>query len=332
MTDGARTKKARCVVLGIGLAVACLTVSAISHAGQGTSPAATVQSGLDDAGIAGGVVVHVGCGNGELTAALHFNDHFVVQGLDSDPQLVQAARQNVEAAGLYGPVSIGQLVGTQLPYADNLVNAMVVDDASKITTAEMMRVLAPGGLLFTRQDNSWKKEVKPQPTNTDQWTHYMHDASNNPVAHDTVVAPPRAVQWIAGPRFTRSHEHLPSIEAVVSSRGRIFYIADEGSTASIVAPPRWNLVARDAYNGMLLWQRPIAAWFPVIINWGATPRELQRKLVAVGDHVYVTLGLYAPLSLVDAVTGKTLKTYEGTDGTDEIILHQGVLLLAECAV
>ena len=39
---------------------------------------------LDASGVKGGVVVHLGCGDGKLTAALHANDSYLVQGLDAD--------------------------------------------------------------------------------------------------------------------------------------------------------------------------------------------------------------------------------------------------------
>jgi len=147
------------------------------------------------------------------------------------------------------------------------------------------------------------------------------------VAHDELVGPPGRIQWIAQPRHMRSHEHIPGIYALVSAGGRIFYIVDQAPIGSVKLPPRWHLVARDAFNGILLWKQPFSMWFPHIVNWGQTPRQLQRKLVATGDRVYVTLGLHAPLSVVDARTGKTLKVYEQTDGTEEIVLHKGILLL-----
>jgi outer membrane protein assembly factor BamB len=49
--------------------------------------------------------------------------------------------------------------------------------------------------------------------------------------------------------------------------------------------------------------------------------------VAAGDRLYVTIGFCAPLSVLDASTGETIATLEGTEGTDEIVHHHGVLLL-----
>ena len=43
---------------------------------------------LDAAGVKGGLIVHIGCGEGKLTAALCVNDSFLVHGLDTDSDSV----------------------------------------------------------------------------------------------------------------------------------------------------------------------------------------------------------------------------------------------------
>ena len=311
---------------------------------------------LEATGVKGGLIVHLGCGEGRLTAALRANESIVVHGLDADAADVAKARANARKLGVYGPVSIERFGGKRLPYADNLVNLVVSSGKGQVSSEEIARVLAPGGRAAIRSASSldtrpgrrrpaltldtrspaglsgWTLFTKPIPQEIDEWTHYLHDASGNAVARDTVVGPPRHVQWIAEPRHTRSHEHIPSLYALVSTGGRIFYIADEAPVVSLRRTPKWQLIARDAYNGMFLWKRPVPAWFPHIVNWGATPPDLQRRLVAVGDRVYVTLGIHAPVSVVDAATGKTLKTLDQTAGTEEIILHDGILVVAVRAV
>ncbi|MFQ6035045.1 MAG: PQQ-binding-like beta-propeller repeat protein [Sedimentisphaerales bacterium] len=313
------------IILTCLLAVLCILPEARA---QKTTTEQQAKQLLDAAGINGGFVVHLGCGDGRLTAALYANDSYLVHGLDVDAQNVEKAREHIWSLGLYGKVSVERFDGGRLPYAENLANLVVAEALGNVTMAEVMRVLAPGGVLWVKQDGHWSKTVKPQPKNTDEWTHFLHDASGNAVAHDEVVGPPRYVQWIAQPQHTRSHEHIPGINALVSTGGRLFYIADEAPIASIRQSAQWHLVARDGYNGILLWKRPFSPWFPHIVNWGATPRQLQRRLVAVGQRVYVTLGLHAPLTAVDAATGETLKVYEQTQGTEEIIYHKRILLLA----
>jgi len=277
--------------------------------------------------IKGGLIVHIGCGDGKLTAALYAGDNYLVHGLQTNEDNLRQAREYVQSSGNYGNVSFSQFDGKKLPYVDNLVNLAVVEELDDLSMDEIMRVLAPNGVAYVKDDDGWKKTTKPRPKEIDEWTHFLHDPSGNAVAHDYVVGPPRHIQWVAGPPHTRGHEHIPSIYALVSTGGRIFYIADEAAIGAIRQIPKWNLIARDAFNGIMLWKKPISMWFPHIVNWGQTPRQLQRKLVAVGDRVYVTLGLYAPLSVLDAATGKVLKVYKNTEGTEEIILHKNTLLL-----
>jgi outer membrane protein assembly factor BamB len=92
-------------------------------------------------------------------------------------------------------------------------------------------------------------------------------------------------------------------------------------------PPKWRLTARDAFNGIVLWERPIASWFNHLWPLKDGPAQPPRRLVAVGDAVYVTLGLEAPVSRLDAATGRIEHTYAGTEFTEEILHAGGTLFL-----
>jgi outer membrane protein assembly factor BamB len=227
--------------------------------------------------------------------------------------------------------------GKMLPYVDNLVNLLVVDKAYSVPKEEMMRVLCPNGTLFIRERGKWKKTTKPWPGAIDEWTHYLHGPDGNPVAQDRVVGPPKHYQWIGGPLWLRSHESDSSVRALVTAGGRLFYIADEAPISLLgdhSLPDKWFLTARDAFNGILLWKVPIEdwgwrAWKP---SWftprpGDIPLNIQKRLVATGNKVYVTLGYRAAVSELDARTGHVLKTYEGTGRTAEILYQEGLLIL-----
>jgi outer membrane protein assembly factor BamB len=280
---------------------------------------------LDAAGFTGGLVVHVGCGNGKLTAALRTADNILVHGLDTSAKNITAARKHISSLGLYGKVSVERLGAQRLPYADNMVNLVISANLGEITQDEVMRVLAPKGVSYIKTGDKWVKQIKPRPKNIDEWTHYLHGPSNNAVAKDTVVGPPKRVQWICGPQWARSHDHLSTTSAMVSSGGRVFYILDEGPTAFAAMKPRWKLIARDAFNGVLLWKRDIGPWEGHLRGFRTGPAELARRLVAVGDKVYVTLGYGRPISALDAATGKTEITYKNTTGAMEFILHNAAL-------
>jgi len=296
---------------------------------------------LEASGVRGGVVVHLGCGDGQRTASLHAGERFLVHGLDTDAAKAERARAHIDAKGLYGKVSAERYDGRNLPYGDNIVNLMVVDDAANVPAAEIERVLVPHGVVLLdaaskrlegsglRRDGQVAgraRYVKPWPAEIDQWTHYLYDASNNAVCKDKRVRRPRHLQWFAGPKRARHHDALASLSTMTSSHGRLFYIFDEGPTSIMHRPPRWRLVARDGFNGKLLWKRDIPAWMTHLYNFRAGPKQLSRRLVSVGDRVFATLGLCAAVTKLDAATGRTLHTYEGSEKTEEIVYHDGMVL------
>ena len=288
---------------------------------------------LKATGVQGGLIVHLGCGDGKLTAALGARDGYLVHGLERDSDWVDRARQHVQSLRLsalsneplYGKVSIEQWTGEHLPYADNLVSLVIWDVGIGIRDEEIQRVLAPGGVATFRQPSAFQPFKKPWPSDIDEWTHYLHDASGNAVGHDTVAGPPQRVQWVGGPEHARQHDHLASVSAMVSAKGRLFYIVDEGPIAAVTLPAIWSLIARDAFNGVELWKRPIPSWEAHLRRFRSGPTDLSRRLVAAGDRVYVTLGYDAAVSALDAATGQTVTTYEDTEGTEEIVFHEGVL-------
>ncbi|MBM4031905.1 MAG: methyltransferase domain-containing protein [Planctomycetes bacterium] len=278
---------------------------------------------LDAVGIRGGLIVHLGCGNGTLTAALAGQGRpaYTVHGLDPDPANVEKARAHVRSLNLYGKVTAEVWASDRLPYVDNLVNLIVATAECGVRSEEILRVLAPNGVALV----GGKRTVKPRPKETDDWTHYLYDASNNAVSRDVAVGPPRHFQWLAGPRYSRHHDHMSGASAMAAASGRIFYIFDHASPQAIQLPSVWRLTARDAFNGTVLWERPIEHWHTQMFRLKSGPAQLTRRLVAIGDRVYVTLGLEAPVSVLDAATGHTLHTCEGTAGAEELIVHDGVL-------
>ena len=275
-------------------------------------------------GVEGGLVVHLGCSDGKLTARLRAGDQYFVHGLDTDTAEVTAARSHLIEQGIYGPVSVDQWDGRHLPYADNLVNLIVVEEREHLSEKELLRALAPGGVAIVRREGQWKKLVKPWPEQIDEWTHYFHGPDGNPVAQDSVVGPPERLQWVGSPRWSRHHDHMASMTSLVSTGGRLFYIFDEGPTASVQLPSQWRLVARDAFNGVILWKRNIEQWNTRQYPLKSGPAHLLRRLVAVGERVYVTLGIDAPVTALEAASGKTVLTYKGSEHTREIVVSDGI--------
>jgi len=325
-------------------------------------------------GVSGGVCAVVGGENAEFALALARRGSFLVHCLSYDAEQCAAMRAAIRSAGMYGTVSVDTVTGARLPYTDNLVNIVVVDDYPDlakrgVSAGELVRVLAPLGVAcvgttpasgqaeaslrglnsllveaglenrpFPDADGTWACGAKPWPAGIDEWTHFLHGADGNPVARDRVVAPPEHYQWVCGPMWLRSHETDSSISTMVTARGRLFYIVDE-APISVAGPhglpDKWALVARDAFNGVLLWRVPIRRW-----GWrewkptwfssrpGDFPLTIRSRLVAAADRVYVTLGYRAPVAELDARTGDILQTYAGTERTGEVRYLKGTLFLS----
>ncbi|MHC4251437.1 MAG: outer membrane protein assembly factor BamB family protein, partial [Planctomycetota bacterium] len=169
-----------------------------------------------------------------------------------------------------------------------------------------------------REGGKWSKVVKPVPEHLDEWTHYLRDASNNATGQDPTVGPPRSMQWMATPVWSRHHDKLASISSVVTTKGRVFYIVDRGPTHTPNYKAQWFVEARDAFNGVFLWRQSIKSWVSHTKGFRSGPVQIARLLVAVEDRVYAALGINEPVSVLDAATGEIVRTLEGTGNVEEI--------------
>ncbi len=257
----------------------------------------------------------------------------VIHYLLTDQAAVDAAREALRGRD---SVRVDFFSGTRLPHAENTVRRLVCEIPGALPRVEVLRMLKPLGTARLKTEQGFSQLTKPWPDDIDEWTHWLHGPGGNPVAADRRVGLPRQLLWTARPRRCRSHEKSPSLIGMVSARGRVFYISDEGPlSAGGRLPDKWRLVARDAFSGALLWKRPVPDWGweawspkePMNLRWG-NPRFIHRRLVAVGDEVYVTLGYSAAVSVLDAETGQLVRTLKRTENTCEILHHGGLLVLS----
>ncbi len=294
-----------------------------------TAFAETPANLVEASAMQGGLVAYLDCSDIGQIEQMVAGNKVVVHCLFQNGNRVYPMREEVRRLGLDGRVQVARYNGRDLPYVDNLVNLVIVEVPGKVSVAEMRRVLCPASVAFARDGKGWDRISKPRPENIDKWTHYLHDASGNAVAHDRVVGPPTHLQWKAGPLYARHHDFLASISSMVSDEKRVFYIMDEGPTTLMAYPAKWRLVARDAFNGTLLWKRPIEQWVDYLRRFRSGPAQLPRRLVADDGRVFVTLGLSAPVSALDAASGEIIRSYSNSEGTDEIVYIDGTLLLVK---
>lgn len=285
----------------------------------------TLRKQIDDLGVYGKVSADIG-----RYDELPYADNLVnVIIADDISKLVSKGLTTQELFRVLAPLGVVFIGDSSLPVG--AVPPWVAAQGSKLLTAGF------NDMVLINKDGVWLKARKPWPPEIDEWTHFLHGPDGNPVANDTVVGPPRHYQWISEPLWLRSHESDSSVKTLVTARGRLFYINDEAPISLLgenSPPDKWFLTARDAFNGVLLWKVPIEdwgwrAWKP---SWftprpGDIPLNIQKRLVAIEDKLYVTLGYHAPASQIDAKTGTVLKTYEGTAQTAEILYYEDSLIL-----
>lgn len=332
--------------------VGLVTATVLATGARAQQPEAILQR----AAVQGGFVVVVG-GDAELLAGLHERGAFTVIGLEMEPARTASVREHLRRQGVHGAVTAMRWNGRELPFTAGLVNLLVIlDGRLPLTSEEVNRVLVPGGVAVNAGGQALETRVRPPSGERDNWTHYLYDASGNAVSKDKMVAPPKGLQWWAGPYSSRSHNWCPSTASMVSAGGRLFYLRDEGPIAAMAhkgtgmnwaskptaapeMPDEWAVISRDAFNGRELWRRSLTGfgqmlfedpgYGPTVWNIWSLPLSIKRRMVATPSRVYVTLQYRGGLSGLDAATGRTLWDYDPPEGAsvDEVIHDRGTVFM-----
>ena len=85
----------------------------------------------------------------------------------------------------------------------------------------------------------------------DDWPHWAHGPDNNPVSTDSVIRAPYLTQWFGKPYF----HAMPVISTAAA--GRVFIASGHIAHHDREIPTLNTLVARNGYNGQVLWQRAL---------------------------------------------------------------------------
>ena len=135
-------------LLKLGL-VLCLSAIPV-YARDALDIEASAEHISESSGFTGGFCVIIGDETGDLSTALSQRGRYVVQVLVPEESLLKKIRATLRTKGNYGLVSAIQSEYDFLPYAENLINIVVVKDYEDsvkrgLSIDEFFRVLRPLG-------------------------------------------------------------------------------------------------------------------------------------------------------------------------------------------
>ncbi|MFM2089867.1 MAG: hypothetical protein RLZZ127_356 [Planctomycetota bacterium] len=226
----------------------------------------------------------------------------LVHALATDAAAIPALREAIARAGMSGLVTVAAWdQAPALPYAENLVDALIVDadalGARAPAAAEIDRVLVPRfGRAQVRTGGVWKDRTAPMPARFGEWTHYFHDATNNPVGSDAIGVS-TSLRWIAESQSSGTGYQLVGGGRLVSvSTGRRSNFSGYGGIR------RWTLRVRNAFNGIPQWEQ---TGDPKKTSW-------QRYEAAIidGDRIIQLRAANGPLVARSLVDGRELQVFD----------------------
>jgi outer membrane protein assembly factor BamB len=271
-----------CSILLVLAAVGSTFVYPVSAA----EDVAAVKIRLQKIGVARGICMLMG-GNAKFAIPLAQQTELTLFVHTPDAKLADDIRKQADAAGLLGTrVYVHHASYERLPLAENLVDVILLDDKSAgqggVPLLELQRVLHPGGKYLAGPIEA----TKPMPADTDAWTHPYHGPDNNPQSNDLAARRPFLTHFLAEPWY------CPLTQMSVAAGGRIFKAFGDRSSAKPQEDMLNKLIAMNAYNGTILWQRDLTPGFLIHRN----------TLIATPDVVF--LGDDKSCKILDAANGK----------------------------
>lgn len=208
-----------------------------------------------------------------------------------------------------------------LPHASRLANVVIANDVGRIDREELLRILQPGGILLERKDTSFISSAKPLSQMTDEWTHQWHSGDGSLTTEDKQIGVPTGLQWVAGPLFAMAGRKS-STQTLVSAGGINFYVTQNVSenVGKPVGDMEQFLLARDAFNGLILWKQP---WNGPFVTGNG---ETNPRMIATSEQLYL-VDAGNTIRWLDPKTGALQKQLELEDSIEKLLLVDDTLLV-----
>ncbi|MEI7728467.1 MAG: PQQ-binding-like beta-propeller repeat protein [Verrucomicrobiota bacterium] len=255
----------------------------------------------------------------ELALALGAQTNLVTHILAPTEAGASALRAALLQRNLYGPVTVEWWREKALPYADGTVNALIVEQPGQFAEAELLRVVTPLGVFWNKRENQWQCVPKPWPAELDEWTHARHAADGNMVSQDHAVKTPTSIRWIGGPPQDDGGRKWYYDHVLLTAQGRNLYVFDD------------EIVARDSFNGRLLWTKPVKAvsfketGTPLFAKVGFRTSKVRPALHQ--DYIYAVVD--GKLVILDVNSGETLRVICDAEAPREIAVVDQTVLFSD---
>ncbi|MHB8996154.1 MAG: outer membrane protein assembly factor BamB family protein [Armatimonadota bacterium] len=282
-------------------------------------------------GVREGYCLVLGSRTGRLAYELARRSKLMVYGVDEDASRIAKARAALCDAGLYGTrVSLDVCPPDQIPYSNYFANLIVSEAAlldGKLPTApeNIIRHLKPCGgvlLLGTRSSapdqalrqyleglkigevsmirgaGTWGMCKRGALRGAGQWTHQYGDPGNTASSEDKILKAPLGVLWYGEPGPDKVPSRHLGNAAPLTINGRV-YLQGMG-----------RIMCFDSYNGVMYWERELPGAYRVGMVYDC------GNLACDDKSLYVSTG--AECHRLDALTGKTLRTYALPRRSDDV--------------
>ncbi|MFV1965572.1 MAG: PQQ-binding-like beta-propeller repeat protein [Pirellulaceae bacterium] len=288
------------------------------------------QTILRKTGIQRGHCLVMGCETGQLAYELAKKTELRICVVSPDAEKVAAAREALQAAGLYGArVSVEQWPLDEIPYADYFAN-LIVSETAAVTGVwpgaphEAARMLKPlGGTLMIGQppavpdgvaklagetvrqwvgepalagaledwdDGAWAILKRGPLEGAGSWTNQYGNPGNTACGDDQRIQCPLGVLWFGRPGPGQMMNRHRRAAGPLSIDGRMFI---QGENV---------VMCYDIYNGLKLWERQI----PGAIRPNASHDSSNLSV----NHLGLFVGTGAECLRLDPASGETLSRYK----------------------
>lgn len=248
----------------------------------------------------------------------------LIHAIVTNQEALKNIKKLTRANKLIGQLRSDTASLNQLPFVNDIVNLLIIDDESlPIQESEIQRIVAPGGVICRWDGVKYIFKTNPRPGDMGTWLHTAGDPGWNRKGDDKLAPLKPEIRWQDG--IPISFNAWASCRAYVVTERHCFALSSiELENLNENTPSRSKhelyLSARDAFSGLPLWK--------INCNYtddgsALTPRN-SLPLVANSEYVYSYRD--GEIFGANAKTGEIEQNYPVAYPTTRLLIKDDVLI------